>query len=88
MADLNDDQLRQLCAALGWQGGTFWQVLEEVRRLRSPVPVTSSECSVCLGTGHLEDYENKWPCSHCNGTGNAGVRVTHETPDGETAWPI
>lgn len=33
--DLSASQLQQVCAALGWQGGTFWQVLEEVRRLRS-----------------------------------------------------
>lgn len=38
MADLSDDQLRQLCDALGWQGGTFWQVLEQVRRLASTRP--------------------------------------------------
>jgi hypothetical protein len=35
VAELSQDQLRQLCEALGWQGGTFWQVLEEVRRLRA-----------------------------------------------------
>jgi hypothetical protein len=28
-------QLRQLCEALGWQGGTFWQVLAEIGRLRA-----------------------------------------------------
>lgn len=41
MADLSDDQLRQLCAALGWQGGTFWQVLETVKHLaaQSATPV-------------------------------------------------
>jgi hypothetical protein len=32
MADLSDDQLRQLCAALGWQGGTFHQVLEAMQQ--------------------------------------------------------
>jgi hypothetical protein len=31
---LSQDQLRELCVALGWQGGTFWQVLDEVRRMR------------------------------------------------------
>ena len=35
MADLSDDQLRRLCEALGWQGGTFWQVLDEVKRLKA-----------------------------------------------------
>lgn len=33
MAELSKDQLRQLCEALGWQGGTFWQALEEAKRL-------------------------------------------------------
>ena len=32
-SDLNPTQLRELCHALGWQGGTYWQVLAEVRRL-------------------------------------------------------
>lgn len=31
---LLDTQLRQLCHALGWQGGTYHQVLSEVMRLR------------------------------------------------------
>lgn len=30
---LNDSQLSDLCHALGWQGGTFHQVLTEVRQL-------------------------------------------------------
>jgi hypothetical protein len=29
---LNDSQLTELCHALGWQGGTFHQVLAELRR--------------------------------------------------------
>jgi hypothetical protein len=33
MAELSQDQLHQLCEALGWQGGTFWQVLETVKSL-------------------------------------------------------
>jgi hypothetical protein len=32
MADLSYDQLRQLCAALGWQGGTFHQVLAALQQ--------------------------------------------------------
>lgn len=27
--------LKELCEALGWQGGTIWQVLEEVKRLKA-----------------------------------------------------
>lgn len=29
-----DSQLRELCAALGWQGGTYHLVLEEIKRLK------------------------------------------------------
>lgn len=32
--DLSASQLDTLCAALGWQGGTYWQVVDEVRRLK------------------------------------------------------
>lgn len=35
--DLSDSQLQTLCAALGWQGGTYWQVVDEVRRLKTIV---------------------------------------------------
>lgn len=35
MADLNDDQLRELCVALGWQGGTYHQVLQAVQAMRA-----------------------------------------------------
>lgn len=34
MREFDDSQLRQLCEALGWQGGTFHQVLVELRRQR------------------------------------------------------
>lgn len=30
-----DSQLRELCVALGWQGGTYHQVLAEVKRLKA-----------------------------------------------------
>ena len=30
-----DSQLHELCVALGWQGGTYHQVLAEVKRLKS-----------------------------------------------------
>ena len=32
---LSDSQLTTLCAACGWQGGTFWQVVDEIRRLKA-----------------------------------------------------
>ncbi len=30
-----DSQLRELCVALGWQGGTYHQVLAEIKRLKT-----------------------------------------------------
>lgn len=34
-ADLSDSQLRALCAALGWQGGTYRQVRAATSQLRA-----------------------------------------------------
>ena len=34
-SDLDESQLRELCTALGWQGGTYHQVLAEVKRLKA-----------------------------------------------------
>lgn len=33
--DLSESQLTTLCAACGWHGGTFWQVVDEIRRLKA-----------------------------------------------------
>ena len=33
-----DSQLRELCVALGWHGGTYHQVLAEVKRLKAATP--------------------------------------------------
>ena len=33
MTELTETQLTMLCTALGWQGGTYHQVLERVRQL-------------------------------------------------------
>lgn len=33
--DLSESQLTTLCAACGWQGGTYWQVVDEIRRLKA-----------------------------------------------------
>ena len=30
-----ESQLHELCIALGWQGGTYYQVLEEIKRLKT-----------------------------------------------------
>ena len=32
---ISDSQLVTLCAACGWQGGTYWQVVDEIRRLKA-----------------------------------------------------
>jgi hypothetical protein len=37
MSEFSQDQLRQLCEAMGWQGGTFHQVLARVHALRGLV---------------------------------------------------
>ena len=29
------------------------------------------ECSICDGKGYIEDYDDRWKCRACNGTGNA-----------------
>ncbi len=34
--------LRELCVALGWQGGTYWQVLAEVKRLANFTPIDTT----------------------------------------------
>jgi hypothetical protein len=33
--DLSESQLTTLCAACGWHGGTYWQVVDEIRRLKA-----------------------------------------------------
>lgn len=38
MGDMSESQLQTLCAALGWQGGTYWQVVDEIRRLKTASP--------------------------------------------------
>ena len=35
MTPIYESQLHELCAALGWHGGTYHQVLQEVARLRA-----------------------------------------------------
>jgi hypothetical protein len=32
---ISESQLTTLCAACGWHGGTFWQVVDEIRRLKA-----------------------------------------------------
>jgi hypothetical protein len=31
-----DSILGELCSAMGWQGGTIWQVIEGIKKLRKP----------------------------------------------------
>lgn len=46
-SDLSQSQLETLCAALGWQGGTYWQVVDEVRRLKTIADgVASDACNL------------------------------------------
>lgn len=33
--ELDENQMRAICVALGWQGGTYWLALEEIKRLRA-----------------------------------------------------
>jgi hypothetical protein len=35
MTPIFDSQLREICVALGWQGGTYHGVLEEIKRLKT-----------------------------------------------------
>jgi hypothetical protein len=42
---LFDSQCRELCAALGWQGGTYHQVLAEVKRLKSDDAPEEAVCA-------------------------------------------
>lgn len=44
--DLSDAQLKQLCEALGWQGGTFHQVVQEVERLNGRVTALQEEVAL------------------------------------------
>lgn len=32
---ISESQLTTLCAACGWHSGTFWQVVDEIRRLKA-----------------------------------------------------
>lgn len=43
-APLYESQLAELCGALGWQGGTYHQVLREVKRLKR----VAEFCDACV----------------------------------------
>jgi hypothetical protein len=44
---LSISQLNELCIALGWQGGTYWQMLDEVKRLRRIVDEVQRKPGPC-----------------------------------------
>jgi hypothetical protein len=33
-----DSVLHEICSVLGWQGGTIWQVIDEIKRLKNAAP--------------------------------------------------
>lgn len=68
---MTDAQLQQLCAALGWQSGTFDQALHEVARLRAlahagsiglHLPPTASPADIGLQIAACEAFAgaNNW----------------------------
>ena len=50
MNELSDSQLTELCKALGWQGGTYHQVLSEVQAQKNKILVQAAK----LETARLE----------------------------------
>lgn len=74
MAELSEDQLRQLCAALGWQGGTFWQVLETVKHLASQ-SATPVAWAVFAPNGNIRMWSRDSEAIHKFAADN-GVGVT------------
>lgn len=58
-------QLSELCAALGWKGGTYHQVLAEVKRLRLQVKQQAVEpadaAPIQMREGPALDPRCAWP---------------------------
>jgi hypothetical protein len=89
---MSESQLETLCAACGWQGGTYWQVVDEIRRLRS------RDAYAGVLRAALEKLNDKlrlvwireWTqggnccgnlgCNHC-GAGWDGVHDEHHSPE-------
>lgn len=46
---MTDAQLQHICAVLGWQGGTFDQVLAEVARLHAHVATSGTGLNLPAG---------------------------------------
>ena len=61
-----DSQLRELCVALGWQGGTYHQVLAEVKRLKATV--SQSNGGIPQPPAFIFDPSKEWDvCDDCKG---------------------
>ena len=55
--------LREICVALGWQGGTIHQVKAEIARLRAAeVQNTPKKCDTC---DYSEYDSERNPCKFC-----------------------
>lgn len=57
--------LEQLTSALGWQGGTIHQALEEVKKLKAiSETLPKKPCLYCDGSGYYDSPEE--PCPSCH----------------------
>lgn len=59
---LYPSQLNELCRALGWQGGTFYQVVQEVKRLRRLVEeaqLRDAPGVPCMSKAQQEDAQTR-----------------------------
>ena len=56
-----DSILGELCAACGWQGGTIWQVIEEIKKLRAAqgIAKSSAQQTVVCNTGARQNTIKK-----------------------------
>ena len=56
---LSESQLTTLCVACGWRGGTFWQVVDEIRRLKAveakAAAVERIKTAISHATGELNE---------------------------------
>lgn len=52
-----DSPLHEICVALGWQGGTVHQVIEEIKRLRAIRSVASSAFVAGVDFANHPDFD-------------------------------
>jgi hypothetical protein len=48
---MNEILCKDLCEALGWQGGTIWQVIEEIKRLKKEENKSCDGCRYDVKNG-------------------------------------